>query len=296
MSPCCRLFLAALFCAIAPTVSAFADAAASSPETAARLMLAREFHGQNVTGWLMSEKLDGVRGFWDGKRLLSRNAYPFTPPPDFTRDFPPFALDGELFSERGRFAEISAAVRTVGDPWQGIRLHVFDVPDAPGGLLERLQQAKDWLAAHPTCRFTVIEQRPVGSLDEARRFLEEVEAKGGEGVVFRDPNVPYQAGRSAGFLKWKSVYDDECVVVAHHPGKGKYAGLMGAVSCENARGRFRIGSGWQDADRREPPAVGARITYRYRGFTKKGLPRFATYLRPAEEAGDKGKGPAAPTR
>ena len=91
------------------------------------------------------------------------------------------------------------------------------------------------------------------------------------------------AGRSDGFLKWKSHFDEECTVVAHHPGKGKYTGLLGAVTCENRHGRFRIGSGWKDSDRRNPPAIGAVITYRYRGFTAKGLPRFATYLRRFQE-------------
>lgn len=281
LSPCSLFLFAALLCGL--VLLPYPAAADSPGTTASRLMLAKEFHGQDVTGWLMSEKLDGVRGFWDGRQLFSRNGYAFSPPPGFTKDFPPFALDGELFSGRGRFAEISAALRTAKDPWQGITLHVFDVPDAPGGLVQRLQKAKDWLARHPHCRFTVIEQKPVHSLEEARSFLAEVEAQGGEGVVFRDPDLPYQAGRHAGFLKWKRVFDDECRVVAHHPGRGKYAGLMGAVSCENRLGRFRIGSGWKEADRRNPPAIGTRISYRYRGFTKKGLPRFATYLRPGEE-------------
>ena len=269
---------AALLSFALPVIPALA---ATPGETAASLMLAREFHGQDVAGWAMSEKLDGVRGFWDGRRLVSRGGHVFDAPPGFTRNFPPFALDGELFGGRGTFEKTSAAVRSAGGDWRGIRLHVFDVPHAEGGLYARLQQAKDWLAAHPDCGFVVIEQRPVASLDAARRFLREVEAQGGEGIVLRDPALPYQAGRSAGFLKWKSRFDEECAVVAHHPGKGKYAGLMGAVSCENHRGRFRIGTGWKDADRRDPPPLGTVITYRYQGFTAKGLPRFPSYLRRA---------------
>ena len=256
--------------------------AATPGETAASLMLAKEFHGQDVTGWAMSEKLDGVRGFWDGKHLVSRGGYYFDAPPGFTKNFPPFALDGELFGGRGTFEKTAAAVRSAGGDWSGIRLHVFDVPQAEGGLYARLQKAKDWLAAHPDCNFTVIEQRQVESLEAARRFLREVEAAGGEGIVLRDPNLPYQAGRSAGFLKWKSRFDEECTVVAHYPGKGKYAGMLGAVGCENGRGRFRIGTGFKAADRRNPPPVGTVITYRHQGFTAKGLPRFPSYLRRAE--------------
>ena len=271
--------LIALFVLLITALPAFA---ATPGETAASLMLAREFHGQNVVGWAMSEKLDGVRGFWDGGRLVSRGGYYFDAPPGFTKDFPPFALDGELFGGRGTFEKTAAAVRSAGGDWTGVKLHVFDVPHAPGGLHERLQKAKDWLAAHPGCNFEVIEQRPVTSIEAARRFLREVEAAGGEGIVLRDPNLPYRAGRSAGFLKWKSRFDEECTVAAHHPGKGKYAGMLGAVTCENHRGRFRIGTGFKDAERRDPPPVGAVITYRHQGFTAKGLPRFPSYHRRAD--------------
>lgn len=261
-----------------------ANVLAASPKASARdLMLAKEFHGQNIVGWAMSEKLDGVRGLWDGRQLISRGGHAFAPPPGFTKDFPPFALDGELFGGRGTFEQTAAALQTGGSDWQGIKLHVFDVPEASGSLYERLQEARDWLARHPACNFTVIEQRPVQSMEQARRFLKEVEALGGEGLVFRNPELPYSAGRSDGFLKWKSRFDEECTVVAHHPGKGKYTGLLGAVTCENRHGHFRIGSGWKDSDRRNPPAIGAVITYRYRGFTTKGLPRFATYLRRFQE-------------
>lgn len=49
------------------------------------LLLAREYHQQDVRGWAMSEKLDGVRAFWNTKQLLSRNGYAFAPPPSFTQ-------------------------------------------------------------------------------------------------------------------------------------------------------------------------------------------------------------------
>jgi DNA ligase-1 len=42
-----------------------------------------------------------------------------------------------------------------------------------------------------------------------------------------------------------------------------------------------IGTGFSDADRQQPPAIGQRVTYTYRGLTAGGVPRFASYLRPA---------------
>ena len=44
----------------------------------------------DVSGWLMSEKLDGVRGYWDGQRLFSKNGIPFNPPADFHKKLPCF--------------------------------------------------------------------------------------------------------------------------------------------------------------------------------------------------------------
>lgn len=40
------------------------------------LMLLDTYENQDVQGWVMSEKLDGVRGYWDGKTLLSRQGLP----------------------------------------------------------------------------------------------------------------------------------------------------------------------------------------------------------------------------
>ena len=65
-------------------------------------MLAEKFEGNiDPKGWYMSEKLDGVRCFWDGKNLYSRNGNIFYPP-DWFKDLLPkdLALDGELWTKR----------------------------------------------------------------------------------------------------------------------------------------------------------------------------------------------------
>ena len=45
----------------------------------------------------MSEKLDGVRAFWDGKDFYSRNGNRFHAPAYFKEGLPNHALDGELW-------------------------------------------------------------------------------------------------------------------------------------------------------------------------------------------------------
>lgn len=253
---------------------------------APNLLLAKEYKGQNIQGWAMSEKLDGVRAYWDGKRLISRQGHHFSPPADFTHNFPTFAMDGELYSQRGQFEHISATVRSSNSTWTDIKLHVFDVPQAKGNLYQRLAIAQKYAQQHPNANFVVIPQIPVRNLKHAQQFLHRIEQKGGEGVMLRNPNMPYQGGRSEQLLKLKTMQDAECIVTQHHAGKGKYTGKLGALSCKNELGEFRIGSGFKDADRQNPPAIGSTITYKYRGFTQKGLPRFATYLRTRNEKYD----------
>lgn len=257
----------------------------SSSAQAETLLLAKEYQQQDVRGWAMSEKLDGVRALWDGKRLLSRNGYAFTPPPAFTRDFPTFSLDGELYSGRGQFEHISAVVRSHKGDWSTLKLHVFDVPSAQGNLYQRLAVLQAWLQAHPQANIVCIPQQEVHNPAQIQDFLQQIEAGGGEGVMLRNPHAGYTPGRSDQLLKLKSRQDAECTVTAHHVGKGKYSGKLGAFSCRNEHGEFRIGSGLSDGERSNPPPVGSVITYRYSGFTATGLPRFPTYLRLRSDPG-----------
>lgn len=244
------------------------------------VMLLHNYDHQNIQGWVMSEKLDGVRGYWDGTQLFSRQGQRLSPPAYFTKDFPPFAIDGELFTERNQFEQISSITKSFkGERWEKLALYVFDVPDAPGNLFERLKMLEDYLKAHPTPYIRIIEQIPVRDKVHLYEFLAEVENLGGEGVVVRNPNAPYERKRSTQILKLKTAYDEECTVTAHHAGKGQFSNIMGSLSCKNHRGEFKIGSGFNFSERENPPPIGSVITYKYRGLTNAGKPRFATYWR-----------------
>lgn len=244
------------------------------------LMLLHSYDNQPIDGWVMSEKLDGVRGYWDGKQLLTKQGHRLSPPAFFTKDFPPFAIDGELFSGRNQFEMISSITKSFkGDRWEKLKLYVFDVPDAQGNLFERLEQLKKYLAEHPTPYIEIIEQIPVKNKVHLYEFLAQVENQQGEGVVVRNPNAPYERKRSTQILKLKTAYDEECTVIAHHKGKGQFENVLGSLTCQNHRGEFKIGSGFNLNERENPPPIGSTITYKFRGLTNSGKPRFATYLR-----------------
>lgn len=248
-----------------------------SADASPLVMLAENYQQQNIRGWLASEKLDGIRGYWTGRQLLSRSGRPLQADA-FTAGFPPFALDGELWLGRGQFAAASGQIRR--GSFAGITLQVFDVPDAAGSLPERLAVLEKWLKSHPNPRIQILPQIPISGIQQARQQLAAIEAQGGEGIMLRNPDAPYERRRSSAMLKLKSFHDAECTVAAHLAGAGKNQDKLGALLCRLPDGRLiKIGSGFTDAERANPPAIGSIITYRYQGFTKTGLPRFAVFHR-----------------
>ena len=248
------------------------------------LMLASPHHaGIDVPAYWVSEKLDGVRARWDGKRLWTRGGYQVATPVWFTAGWPPEAMDGELWIGRGRFEEISAIVashRVADARWRTVRFMVFDVPLHAGGFDARLTQMRGLVGAADSPTLALIAQRRFADRAALDQWLQTVVAQGGEGLMLHHRDARYVAGRSAGLLKLKPHDDAEATVVAYTAGKGKYAGLLGALVVEREDGAwFRLGSGLSDALRNDPPPLGTLVTYRYNGMTAHGLPRFARFLR-----------------
>ena len=237
----------------------------------------------NVIGWVMSEKLDGIRGFWNGKNLISRGGKRLNPPAWFTQGYPPFPIDGELWTKRGDFENISSIVSTqqANERWKQITHQIFDVPKQQGGLHKRLNILHTYLQQKPTPYIQIIKQTTVESNNQLQQFLDAVTTNQGEGVVVRDPKKPYQTGRLSSALKLKKYFDTECTVIKILPGKGKYQGKMGSVLCRTSQGKqLKIGSGFSNKDRDFPPTIGSKLTFKYYGLTKKGHFRFPVYLRP----------------
>ncbi|MGK2904753.1 MAG: DNA ligase [Desulfuromonadales bacterium] len=256
---------------------------------AAELMLPQVYSEQvHVSGWLMSEKLDGVRGYWDGKQLLSKNGNRFYPPPAFVRDLPPFPLEGELWGGRGTFERTVSIVKQQQphDGWLQLKFAIFDVPQEPGAFTARLNRANDWFAAHPSAYAFVITQLPVHGHSQLQQELQRIERLGGEGLIVRRPEAGYAAGRSPEILKVKSYQDAEATVLAHLPGQGRNEGKLGALLVALADGtRFKIGTGFSDKERQSPPPVGAVVTFKFYGTYQSGIPRFPSFLRIRSDQG-----------
>jgi len=244
------------------------------------LLLLKTYNSDiNVTNWLMSEKLDGIRGYWTGRELISRSGKVFAVPAWFVKDFPPFEIDGELWSKRGDFEHISSIVNSHDGNWSAISYNIFEVPHQKGGLLERLDILKKWLLKHPNNIIKIIPQKVCKGSSHLKKVLAEVEKKGAEGLVVRDPKALYVGKSSSSSLKVKSFQDDECVVKGYTQGHGKFEGLVGAILCEWQDRVLKIGSGLSNEDRKNPPKIDSTITFKYNGFTKYGNPKFPVFLR-----------------
>lgn len=249
-----------------------------------KVLLAKAWMGQDVTGWWMSEKLDGVRAWWDGKHFWTRNGNDIFAPKWFIDGFPKITMDGELFAGRGKFNQTLSTVRKlipVDKQWKGLTFQVFDLPESGGGFEARIDKMKA-IAKHRYIK--TLRQTKVKDNQWLNKQLQKVTGKGGEGLMVRMPGSKYEKKRSGTLLKIKIFHDSEAKVIDHQEGTGKYVGMMGALIVKNDKGvTFRVGTGFTDKERANPPPIGSEITYKFQELTPKGIPRFPSYWRMSDK-------------
>lgn len=259
-----------------------------------------QYKSQDVAGWWMSEKLDGVRGYWDGRKLVTREGNRIHAPAWWTKHLPNVKLDGELYMGRGTFDEVSGIVRQDdgGDAWKRVRYHVFDLPAAKGPTEDRHEQVKRLVAKSRKSKGSPMRPVPrkrVRDADHVQAELERVLELGGEGLVLHRPGALYRPGSRSDLLKLKGEQDEEAVVLRRLPGTGKHAGRMGALEVQDAKNGevYRVGTGFTDAQRDRAARLfpkGAVITVAFTERTKSGKPRFPRFLRVRDdEPGGKGR-------
>jgi DNA ligase-1 len=233
------------------------------------------------TGWWMSEKLDGVRAYWDGKQFLSRNNNIFYTPEWFTEGLPGHSLDGELWIARKKFDFTSGLVRqqSKSNDWKQVRYLIFDAPDAPGSFEERLKFLTTGIAKWKAAYAAIHEHVVCSGLDHLISELDRITQLGGEGLMLRKPGSAYERTRSTTLLKVKTFLDAEATVVGYEAGAGRHKGRVGALVARFGNGKeFKVGTGLKDKERENPPAKGSVINVKYQELTKDGIPRFPVYI------------------
>ena len=246
-------------------------------------LLAKVYKQENVSKWWVSEKLDGVRAIWNGKKLHFRSGKLISAPNWFIENFPEQLMDGELWMGRGTFEKLSGIVRKIQpnhNEWKQVSYMLFELPKHPGTFTQRVRKMVKLTETLKISWLQPIPQIRLNSENALLNMLDEIVTKGGEGLMLHQADSLYHSGRSNDLLKLKPWQDAEATVVEILPGKGKFIGMMGSLLVADESGRiFRIGTGFSNKERRNPPAVGTVITYKFTGTTKKGLPKFASFLR-----------------
>ena len=269
------IFLITLICA---------PFSAQAQQSTPNVLLAQEYKtGIDVTEYLISEKFDGVRAVWDGSAFHTRQGNEIHAPEWFTKNLPKTPLDGELWLGRGQFDALSGAVRKdvpIDAEWQRITYNVFELPNAAGTFEVRAKHIVEIVKKANLQHLKAVEQFRVKDEIELKKRLKLMVKNGGEGLMLHRADSEYITGRNAALIKLKPLFDAEATVIAYTEGKGKYTGKLGALVVETADGiRFKLGTGFSDAQRENPPKIGSLVTYTYKDKTKNGKPKFASFLR-----------------
>jgi DNA ligase-1 len=241
----------------------------------------------NINQYYVSEKLDGVRGYWDGKQLITRQGNLINSPSWFTQGWPILPIDGELWLDKGKFQALQSCVskhnpeqNKILSCWINIRFMMFDLPKNKGDFTERVDKMQRLLKQVSSPYLAMISQVKLKEISELDKKLDEVIARQGEGLMLHLASAYYKTGRNTALMKLKKHQDAEAIVIGHTKGKGKYQDLLGAIEVETVDGIvFKIGSGFSDVQRANPPKVGTIITFKYNGLTDAGIPRFARFWR-----------------
>ena len=260
----------------------------SKPADKIEVMLAHTWDESiDPTGWWISEKLDGVRCYWSGTRFYSRNGNQFLAPAFFTEKLPKtVSLDGELWMGRKMFQKCVGIIKRQDikkhdmNEWAKIVYVIFDAPSIKGNFEKRLHYIHNLAEKIQSPYVRAHEHRKCTGIEDMQEELERVEKLGGEGIMLRQPGSIYEHRRSNTLLKVKTFTDAEATVIGFKNGTGRCYGMMGALLVKGDNGiEFKIGSGFNDQQRMNPPKKGSRVTYKYQELSNSGKPRFPIFLR-----------------
>lgn len=256
------------------------------------VLLAQEYKNNiDPSGYIASEKYDGIRAIWTGKYLKSRTNKIIHAPKWFTDKLPKnHALDGELFINRGAFERTTSIVakkEPVNTEWRNIKFMIFDVPDIKEPFNKRIEQIENIVAKINRNAVKATKHYLLKNRNHMKEIYNDIVSKGGEGIMLRKATSMYEQKRSKDLLKVKPKYDAEAEILNMIEGKGKDKNSLGALKVKllkNETKEFKIGTGftkqlrnniWKNKNK----YIGDVVTFEYKGLTKYGIPRHPAFKR-----------------
>lgn len=166
-------------CLATPTSPLLANELGAPP-----LMLANLYRSDiPLTEYWVSEKLDGVRGYWDGHQLLTRGGELIHAPAWFTSGWPDTPIDGELWIARGQFSQTVSIVRQQSPDdaaWRKLHFMAFDLPAHHGTFDERDSALQDLVARTAQPWLQHVTQIKLKSASALEAMLERIIKQGGD--------------------------------------------------------------------------------------------------------------------
>jgi len=241
---------------------------------------AKKYIYQDVTGWLVSEKLNGVRAIWDGEDLYSKNGNRFNAPEWFKKLLPGNVyLEGELYIGLDTLGKTAGTVRKkipIDSELKLIQYCIFDAPKYDDVYKERLAYCKKIISNSDNVN--IIRHKYFRTESQLNEFYEDIVSAGGEGIILRNPFSYYELCRSNNYLKCKPKDDDEAKVIGYSQPEGIFRKRVRSIVCKWKGKVFDIDMKRNIKSKLALPNIGSMITFSYQDICSAGLPLSPLFL------------------
>lgn len=157
----------------------------------------------NLSRWI-TEKMDGVRAYWDRETLVSRHGKPLQLESSFTVGLPDVPLDGELWMGRDTYHKLISLLNRTNthydEMWSHVGYYLFDLPSSDGVYKKRVE---DLLSLQLPPHVHVVPTQECTSSQHLQQLLTKTTKEKGEGLVLRHPESLYTPGITLEMVKVK---------------------------------------------------------------------------------------------
>jgi DNA ligase-1 len=238
------------------------------------LSVAQPWEREDVSGWQIAQKYNGIRCYWNGFEMWSKKGRKYELPSFITDLLPKSPLDGEICLSSGSYTKCVAILnKNPSHPaWKNIKFVVNDAPELDIPFSQRLQALRTKIVKSRWVR--VNKYLNCRGNDNLYEELANVRRQGGDGIIMKHPNSLYHAGKSrTSFLEVNSNFQGVARVLQIMRKKDK----INSVRVKTEQGQeFNIFRGLKTLFK-NPPKVGSNITYCYNSLLDNGKPRQPKY-------------------